>query len=70
MQGVAVFTDDADGVALDAGLGFFLRVLDGGHDDLGFFGGDTLNEFDLLADGGVGGGLELFELQFTNFRSN
>ena len=36
LEDVAVFADDADGVALDAGLGFFLRVLDGGDDDLAF----------------------------------
>lgn len=35
LQDVAVFTDDADGVALNAGLGFFLRIFDGGDDDFG-----------------------------------
>jgi hypothetical protein len=63
LEDVAVFADDADGVALDAGLGLLFRVLDGGDDDLGLFGGDALDELDLLADAGVGGWLELFELE-------
>ncbi len=63
LEDVAVFADDADGVALDGGLGLELGVLDGGDDLLGVFGGDALLELDLLADGGVGGGLDLFVLE-------
>ena len=63
LEDVAVFAGDADGVALDGGLGLELGVLDGGDDLLGLLGGDALLELDLLADGGVGGGLELFELE-------
>ena len=63
LKGIAVFADDADGVALDAGLCFFLGVLNGGNDDLGLFGGNALDELDLLANRGVGGGLDLFELE-------
>src|SRR5579864_9525521 len=55
LKGVAVFADDADGVALDAGLSLLFGVLDGGDDDFGLFRGNALDQFDLLADGGVGG---------------
>ena len=63
LEDVAVFADDADGVALDGGLGFELGVLDDGDDFFGVLGGDALLELDLLADGGVGGGLDLFVLE-------
>jgi len=59
LQDVAVLGDDANGVALDAGIGFQLRVLDDGDYLLGVFAGDALFQLDLLANGGVGRGFDL-----------
>ncbi len=63
LQGVAVFADDSNGVALNAGLGLLLRVLDGRDDDLGLLGRDALHQLDLLPHAGVGGWLQLLELK-------
>src|ERR1039458_2649034 len=63
LQDVAVLGDDAYGVALDGGLDFELGLFDEGDDLAGGVGVDALLELDLLADGGVGGGLDLFEFQ-------
>src|SRR6266702_1820454 len=63
LKGVLVFGDDADGVALNRGLGFELGLFDEGNDFPGGVGVDALLELDLLADGGVCGGLDLFVLE-------
>ncbi len=59
LEGVLVLGGDADGVALDGGLGFELGVFDCGYDFLGIFAGDALLELDLLADGLARGLLDL-----------
>src|ERR1039458_3166346 len=63
LQDVLVLGDDADGVALNAGLGFELGLLDERDDLAGGVGVDALLELDLLADRGVGGGLKLLAFQ-------
>ena len=63
LQRVAVFTDDADSVSLNARLGLLLRVLNGGHNDLCLLGRDPLHELDLLANAGVSRRFDLFELE-------
>ena len=63
LEGVAVFGGDADGLALDGGVGLDFGVLDEGDDFFGGVGVDALLELDLLADGGVGGGLDFFVLE-------
>ena len=62
LQDVAVFGDDADGVALDGGLGLELAVFDKCDDLFCGVGVDALLQLDLLADGGVGGWLDLLVL--------
>jgi hypothetical protein len=64
LEDVFVLGDDADGVALNGGLGFELGLLDHGDDLFGGVGVDALLELDLLADGGVGGRLELSYSRF------
>ena len=63
LQGVAVLADDADRVALDAGLRLLLRVLDRRDDHLGLLGRDALHQLDLLPHAGVGGRLDLLVLE-------
>ena len=60
LEDVLVLGDDADGVALDGGLGLELGLLDHGYDLFGGVRVNALLELDFLADAGVGGGLDLF----------
>src|ERR1044072_623718 len=58
LQGVAVAAGDADGVALNRGLDFELRLLDELNYLFGLLRGDALLDGYVLADGAAGRGFD------------